>query len=653
VQVIKVLIPKIGLFPLDYHLSKEVNLSLGDLIVVPFRKSNITGIVWEITCPTSDKRLKVIDWQNDAGGAQNDNIGLVNIDLIKRAADYYLSPLGTMAKLVLPVDVLEKPIKTIVQDMPEKHALHTLSEEQNSALNIINKTTKPILLKGVTGSGKTEVYFHLIADCIKQGKQALVMLPEISLSSQIIQRFTERFGFKPAIWNSTITKATKKKLLRGILNGSVKVVIGARSSLFLPYKNLSLIVVDEEHDASYKQGEGILYNARDMSVLKGNLLEAKVILTSATPSIETLYNVRQGKYEMALLKSRFSDASMPIVEIIDMRNAELKQNTWLSEELIEGIKVATDEGNQCLLFLNRRGYAPLMLCKACGYRCGCSKCSSSMVIHKAKKRMECHHCGQIGKIHTNCPECHAPDTLVLCGPGIERIEEEARDRFPNLKIKAVCRDVSVKSEEMQELLAKMESGEIDILIGTGIITKGYHFPKLSLVGVIDADLGFVGGDLRSAEKTYQLLHQVSGRAGRDKATKGRVLLQSYFPENKVLQALAGAREEEFIEQEILSRKEAMMPPFTKMAAINITGKYPEKTLSMAKYIASRAPKSDARILGPAESLMFKLAGRYRYRILVIAEKNFNIQKYLTLWLDHCKIPSMFQVKVDIDPYSFY
>jgi primosomal protein N' (replication factor Y) len=653
VQIIKVLIPKAGLFPLDYKTSQEFNLKVGDLIIVPFRNRNITGIVWETNSPPSDKKLKIIDLTLNPADNNYKNIGLANIELIKKASSYYLASLGSIAKLVIPFDINLEVFQTKSEGFSGEHSLPNLSEEQASTLDFIKATTKPVLLKGVTGSGKTEIYFYLVAETIKKKKQSLIMLPEISLSSQIIKRFTERFGFKPVVWNSTISKARKKKIMQGILSGSTQVVIGARSSLFLPYKNLALIVVDEEHDASYKQGDGVLYNARDMAVLKANLLGTSVILVSATPSIETIYNVQQEKYSMVELRSRFSDASLPEVEIIDMRRIELEQNSWLSKPLVTAINTTLGQGNQCLLFLNRRGYAPLMLCKTCGYRCQCSKCSASMVVHKSRKLIECHHCGSVGKIYDICPECHEDNSLILCGPGVERIEEEVKRLFPDSRIKVISKDQTTKINQIQTLLNEMETGNIDILIGTQIVTKGYHFPKLSLVGVIDADLGFLGGDLKSVEKTFQLLHQVGGRAGRAKTIKGKVLLQSYFPENKALTALAQGKEEEFIEMEMLSRKEAKMPPFTKMAVINIAGKYLEKTLSIANYIVQKAPISSARILGPAEALIFKLSGRYRYRILIICERNFNIQKYISLWFTNCKIPSSFQVKIDIDPYNFY
>lgn len=652
-QIIKVLIPKAGLFPLDYKISKDINIKVGDLIIVPFRNKNITGVVWETNCSPSDKQLKIIDPTLNPPGSNYKNIGLANIELIKKASIYYLASLGSIAKLVIPFDINPQAIQTENEEFSGENLLPNLSEEQAGTLNFIKATTKPVLLKGVTGSGKTEVYFYLVAETIKKGKQSLIMLPEISLSSQIIKRFTQRFGFKPAVWNSSISKTRKKKIMQGILSGSTTVVIGTRSSLFLPYKSLALIVVDEEHDASYKQGEGILYNARDMAVLKAHLLAASVVLVSATPSIETIYNVQQEKYSIVELKSRFSDATLPKVEIIDMRNIELEQNNWLSKPLITAINTTLWQGNQCLLFLNRRGYAPLMLCKACGYRFQCSKCSASMVIHKSRKLMECHHCGSVGKIYDICPECHQENSLILCGPGIERIEEEVKRLFPDSRIKVISKDQNTKTNQVQTLLHEMEIGNIDILIGTQIVTKGYHFPKLSLVGVVDADLGFLGGDLKSVEKTFQLLHQVGGRAGREQNTKGTVLLQTYFPGNKALIALAQGKEKEFIEMEMLSRKEAQMPPFTKMAVINIAGKYPEKTFSIANYIVQKAPISSARILGPAEALIFKLSGRYRYRILIICERTFNIQKYISLWLSNCKISSSFQIKIDIDPYNFY
>lgn len=637
--------PKVGLFPLDY--ATDIDYLIGDLIIVPFKNKELTGIVWEVNCSDNGKTLKKISTPPLFPARINSSL----IDLIKKTSNYYLTDLGSIAKLVLPLDINETPIKIIKHDEAITPTLSTLSNDQVTILQQIESFIKPVLIKGVTGSGKTEVYFHKIQQQLELGKQALIMLPEIALSQQIISRFIERFGFEPAIWNSQITKAQKKRILRGIISGSVRVVIGARSSLFLPYKDLGLIVVDEEHDPSYKQGEGVLYHARDMAILRGHIEQFQVLLVSATPSIESLYNAKIDKYYLVELKSRFNAAILPTVKIIDMKQENLERNSWLSEDVIKSIKNNLANKQQTLIFLNRRGYAPLMLCKGCGHRFDCKSCSSSLVMHKSMHRLECHHCGFVAPIPKNCPECLEENTLILCGPGIERIAEEAEKHFPNSKIAIISKEQTTSPRMMQELLQQMERGDIDILIGTQIITKGYHFPKLTLVVVVDADVGFMGGDLRASERTFQLLHQVGGRAGR-MDQEGLVLLQTYCPEHKVISALANNEEELFVKEELLSREIATMPPFAKMAAITITGKNSGKTLDCARSFAANAPKSSARILGPTEAMMLKLSGRYRYKILVIAEKDFNIQKYLKLWRDHAKIPSSYQVKIDIDPHNF-
>jgi len=645
VQIIKVLLPKISLFPLDY--SSKADHHVGDLIMVPFRNREVTGIVWETGCNSSGKPLKSVCALPPFPAKINDKM----IELIKKTSHYYLADLGTVAKLVLPVDINESPIKIKEHTIEGANILPPLSDDQQVILKQIENYKKPVVIKGVTGSGKTEVYFHAIEQQLKLRKQVLIMLPEIALSMQIIARFTERFGFSPAIWNSQVTKAQKKQILRGIISGTVKVVIGARSALFLPYKELGSVVVDEEHDSSYKQGEGILYHARDMAVLKGHIEHCQVLLVSATPSIESIHNAKIGKYHLVELKDRFNAALLPTVKIVDMKQESLARNSWLSEEVIKAMQDNIQNNQQTLIFLNRRGYAPLMLCRACGYRFNCKSCSASMVMHKSTNRLECHHCGSISPIHKFCLECQEEDTLIFCGPGIERIAEEVSQRFSGSRISVISKEQAASPDEMQNLLYKMEKGDIDILIGTQIITKGYHFPKLTLVVVIDADIGFMGGDLRASERTFQLLQQVGGRAGRvDK--KGLVLLQTYCPEHKVIEALASGREDAFIKEEMESRNAAIMPPFAKMAAITITGKNAEKTLLEAKKFVSLAPKSSARILGPAEAMMLKLSGRYRYKILVIAEKEFNLQKYLKLWKEHSYIPSTYQLKIDIDPHNF-
>lgn len=648
-KTLKILLPKNALFPLDYQLDSLEHCQPGQLLLTPFRNKEVTGIVWDPDpdLPLPTKKLKQIE-SLTLFKAQIDPRMLL---FIQKVSDYYLAELGTIAKLVLPVEINEKPIITQKQDIPDTFNLPTLSLEQNECLQAALQTKKPTVIKGVTGSGKTEVYFHAVAKAIQDNKQALIMLPEIALSSQIIRRFEERFGFPAAIWNSKVTKAQKKRTLRGIISGDIKVVIGARSSLFLPYHDIGLIVIDEEHDASYKQNEGVTYNARDMAVLKGHLFDFKVLLVSATPSIETIQNAKIGKYEMTELSSRFSDAHMPEVQIIDMRGENLAHNSWLSSKLVRLIRETVSKGEQALLFLNRRGYAPLMVCSGCGHRFDCKSCSASMVVHKSAKKMECHHCGSSMPLASICPKCEETDTLRLYGPGVERIAEEVNLLFPDKKIAVLSKDQTSKIGEMEEILEQMSAGQIDILIGTQIVSKGHHFPNLTLVGIIDADIGFLGGDLRAGERTYQLLHQVGGRAGREDK-KGKVVIQTYSPENRVLTALANGSEAEYIETEIENRQSAHMPPFSKIAQILLTGKNANNVLWMAKKLAYTAPRSEATILGPVEALMSKLSGKYRYRMLVIAPKNFNIQKYIKVWLSGVKIPSSCQIKIDIDPQNF-
>jgi len=647
-QIIRVLLPKLKLFPLDYSLPPEISVEVGDLVLVTFRNKEITGIVWDIDVVSDKPNLK-----NVISKLSNDyKLNLNLVSLISKTSRYYLSDLGTIAKLTLPLEISEKPFKVKHQPLPTHFNLAPLSEYQNDILKQLQNISKPAVLKGVTGSGKTEIYFHLLESYLTLGKQILIMLPEIALSQQIIKRFTERFGFEPVIWNSSVTKAQKKMILRGILTGEVKAVIGARSSLFLPYKDLGLIVIDEEHDTSYKQDDGILYNARDMAVLRASIDNIKIILCSATPSFETIHNCHIEKYQLVKLESRYKSATMPDIEIIDMRQEKLTSGSWLSQRALTAIKQTLDSGAQVLLFLNRRGYCPLVLCRKCGYRYTCPHCSAWLILHKTPKRLECHHCGFQTKVQDTCPDCSSEHTLTPCGPGIERIEEEILRHFPDNKVALLSKDQLTTLKKGQELLVKMEQHEIDILIGTQIVTKGYHFPDLTLVIVVDADLGLIGDDLRSRERTYQLLHQVGGRAGRE-SRKGYVLLQTYYPDNVVLSSLKNNEEAKFIDHELRSRKASNMPPFGKMASIIIIDKNESKAQVTAKSLVAAAPQSNVKILGPARSIMSKLSGKYRYRIIVTADKKFNLQTYLIDWLSKVNIPSSIQIKIDIDPQSFY
>ncbi|MDR0329779.1 MAG: primosomal protein N', partial [Rickettsia sp.] len=599
-QVAKILLPLAKLFPLDYLIPNGLKLAIGDLVVVPFRNKELTGIVWQLDTEVSERTIKIKSIKKKVSLEFRFNQEI--LDLIKWVANYYMTSLGSVAKLALPIDIAQQPIKIKHQELNKDFILPTLSVEQQEALSLLSQSDKPSIIKGVTGSGKTEIYFHLLADYLKQGNQILIMLPEIALSQQIINRFIARFGFQPVIWNSAVTKAQKKMILRGLLNNEIKVIIGARSSLFLPYSNLGLIIIDEEHDSSYKQDDGILYNARDVAVLRGSLSKIKVVLCSATPSIETLYNVSTNKYQLIELSNRYQEATLPKIQIIDMKKEKLSKNSYLSKELIAliGKKLASKE--QVLLFLNRRGYAPLMLCKLCGYRFTCNSCSAWLVVHKSSKKLECHHCGYQSRIHIFCPDCREENSLTVCGPGIERIEEETRHLFPDSKIAVISKDYAQKPEKIRELLYKMEHSEVDILIGTQMITKGYHFPNLTLVGVVDADLGAIGGgDLRSSERNYQLLHQVGGRAGREDK-KGLVLMQTYYPDNAIFSYIKNGGDQ-FLQYELKTRQAENMPPFTKMASIILSGKNEHKVLEISKTLVAIAPKSSARILGPSSALM--------------------------------------------------
>lgn len=638
----KILLPKLKL-PLLYYRS-AIEYPIGALVQVPLRSEIVTGVIWELSNDRLDIELKNIIEKPIFPCRISANL----INFMKRASDYYLADLSSIAKLVLPVDINESPIKTTAQEISLDANLAQLSGEQSDCLEIIQSTQKPILIKGVTGSGKTEVYFHAIMQQLQQGKQALLMLPEIALSQQIIARFSQRFGFTPVIWNSSVSTANKKRILRGLITGDVKIIIGARSALFLPYKDLGIIVVDEEHDPSYKQNDGVLYNARDMSVLKGHIENCKVLLISATPSIESINNAMLGKYQLVELKSRHNEALLPEIEIIDMRQERLFASQWLSQKALDAIKKNIAKQEQVMIFLNRRGYAPLMLCRCCGHKVQCQECSVAMVVHKSQNQLQCHHCGLTKSIYQNCPECEKGDNIIFYGPGIERIEEELKSYFPDSRIATLSRDQNLSDKGGQELLGDMEQGKIDIMIGTQVITKGYHFAHLTLVIIIDADSGFMGSDLRAGERSFQLLHQVGGRAGRE-SKKGTVMLQTYMPQSRLIEAIRSGREKEYIDYEIEVRQKHNMPPFSRVASIMITGSNEANTQAIAKQFAAKAPKSDVKVMGPAEAMIYKIAGKYRYKILVIADKKMNLQKYLTHWLKSYKIPASYQVKIDIDP----
>jgi primosomal protein N' (replication factor Y) (superfamily II helicase) len=508
------------------------------------------------------------------------------------------------------------------------------------------------VVDGVTGAGKTEVYFEAIAEALRQGRQVLVLLPEIALTAHWLERFAERFGAMPQQWHSELTQTQRRRTWRAIADGTAQVVVGARSALFLPYRDLGLIIVDEEHDGSFKQQDGIAYHARDMAVVRANLEKIPILLVSATPSLETVVNVEEGRYQLVHLPSRHGAAGLPDITVVDMRKDAPPRQCWLSPPLRAALEQTLADGEQALLFLNRRGYAPLTLCRNCGHRVECPNCTAWLVEHRLARRLECHHCGYLAPYPESCPECGAEDSLVACGPGVERLAEEVHALFPEARLASLTSDVVRGPAMIEALIGRMRKHEIDILIGTQIVAKGHHFPNLTLVGVIDADLGLTGGDLRAAERTYQLLHQVAGRAGRD-SKPGRVLLQTYNPDHPVITALAAGARDRFVAEEADQRHAGGWPPFGRLAALVLSGPDEAALDAYVRQLAQAAPRYDqVRVLGPAPAPLARLRKRHRRRFLVKTPRGVSVQRVLSEWLERVRAPSSIRVQVDIDPYSF-
>lgn len=528
------------------------------------------------------------------------------------------------------------------QDMAARH----LSE------NVRERRYAVSLLDGVTGAGKTEVYFEAVAEAIKQDKQVLILMPEIALSNAFIERFKNRFGCKPALWHSSLSAGQRKTTWRGVADGQTKVVVGARSALFLPYADLGLIIIDEEHDPAYKQEDNVIYHARDMAVLRAYLGHIPAVLVSATPSLETMANIWAEKYELLHLPDRHGGAQMPDIHLIDMKEDKPERQHFISPTLRQALQDNIERGEQSLLFLNRRGYAPLTLCRACGHRMNCPRCTAWLVEHRGAKRLHCHHCGYAMPTPKKCPECEESDSLAACGPGVERIKEEVAYYFPDAKTIVLASDTAQSHEELSQILKDIRDHKYDIVIGTQIIAKGHHFPMLTLVGIVDADLGLQGGDLRAAERSFQLLHQVAGRAGREDLP-GHVYLQTWIPQNKVMQALASHERDLFLDVESHEREAAHMPPYSRLVGIIVSGKDEQLVMETAKQLAKTAPQGeDIQTLGPAEAPIYRLRGNYRRRFLIRAAKQIDVQKAVESWMAQIKIPSTVRVYIDIDPQSF-
>ncbi len=554
----------------------------------------------------------------------------------------------------------QSPRDTAFPRLDPSHGGKTLTEDQAAGAETLRAGQRAgayqtVLLKGVTGSGKTEVYLEAVAEALRQGRQALVLLPEIALTAEFLTRVEARFGARPAEWHSGVTLTERRRVWKMVAEGQAQMVIGARSALFLPFRSLGLIVVDEEHDTSYKQEDGVLYNARDMAVLRASMLDAQVVLASATPSLESWANAEAGKYDKLVLSSRFGAAVMPQMRAIDMRGEDLPGARWISPTLAQAVTQRLEAGEQAMLFLNRRGYAPVTLCRACGQQVGCDHCDARMVEHRFLKRLICHQCGESKPVPTKCPSCGVEDKLAAVGPGVERMAEEAAALFPEARIAVLSSDLFGTARELKAQIEAIAQGAADIIIGTQLVAKGHNFPALTLVGVIDADLGLQGSDLRAAERTFQLMRQVAGRAGRAERP-GEALLQSFQPEHPVIRAILGGDEEAFWAAELDERRAAGMPPFGRLAGVILSSTDVQQVFDLGNHLARQdgaLRAVGAQVYGPAPAPIARVRGRHRVRLLVKAPKGAPLQPALSDWAGQVRLKGDLRMAIDIDPQSFF
>ncbi|MDC7789303.1 primosomal protein N' [Rhodoplanes sp. TEM] len=558
---------------------------------------------------------------------------------------------GTLATLVLPPE-------PIARAPDPGFAPPDLSPEQATAAAALrdavrDKAFTTFLLDGVTGSGKTEVYFEGVAEAIRQHRQVLILMPEIALTAQALDRFSARFGVRPAEWHSEIAPRRRARTWQGVAEGEVQVVAGARSALFLPFADLGLIVVDEEHDPAYKQEDGVRYHARDMAVVRAHVGKLPIVLASATPSVETEVNARKGRYRRLALPQRFGGQALPHVEAIDLSREGPPRGRWIAPRLAEAVKEAIERKQQALLFLNRRGYAPLTLCRACGYRFACPQCDAWLVDHRFKRQLVCHHCGFSTPHPAACPNCDAVDSFAACGPGVERLEEEVATLFPGARVLVMSSDLLTSVEKLREELTEIQQGRVDVIIGTQLVAKGHHFPRLNLVGIVDADLGLANGDPRAAERTFQLLSQVAGRAGREEG-QGYGLVQTHQPEHPVMRALIAGDREAFYASEIDIRERLAYPPFGRLASLIVSGSDRAAVETHARKLTALAPREErVRVLGPAEAPVSLLRGRHRFRLLIKSPRAFDLSGWMRDWLAAApKTTGDLKREIDIDPTSF-
>jgi len=709
---VSVLLPYPFAGPFDYGLVEGLQLVPGDLVLVPLNKSVSVGVVWAEAegvfgqalrpvierldiAPMTESLRKLIDWVAYYYMARLGSVLAMALRIDLRAAPaerlVYRAVPGFAGKLTVQ---RQKPLSCLgdrllsAGDLARAAGVGPGVVKSLAAIGAIAPVAAPLfiypdpdhpgpqlsaaqldaglalrdlvtgrafsvtLLQGVTGSGKTETYFEAIAQCLREGRQALVLLPEIALSSQWLARFARRFGVEPAVWHSDLGPARRRDTWHAVAKGEAPVLVGARSALFLPFPDLGLIVVDEEHETSFKQEDGVTYHARDAAVVRARLSAAPIVLVSATPSLETVTNVAWGRYRQLDLPDRHGGASLPAIAAVDLREFPPERGMFLSQPVIDAIHATLARGEQAMLFLNRRGYAPLTLCRHCGHRMQCKYCTAWLVEHRGRRSLICHHCGHTAPRPSRCPACDAEDSLAAIGPGVERIAEEAESLFPAARRLVMASDMISSAHEAARAVAAIESRQIDLIIGTQMVAKGWHFPHLTLVVVVDADLGLAGGDLRAGERTLQLLHQVAGRAGRAEAP-GQALLQTYNPDHPVMQALIAGDFANFMTCEAAVRRPGHWPPFGRLAAIIVSSEHERDADQIAGALARAAPRgAGIDVLGPAPAPLALLRGRHRRRLLLKTTRDIAVQKLLRDWLADVPVPHSARVDIDIDPVSF-
>ena len=662
-KIINVLLPLPFNQTFQYLCNEDEKVELGSFVSVPFKNKIVTGCIWENKSKLK-KRLPKKKIRNIEKKLNFSPLNKNNRDFIVWVSDYTMNNLGATLKLCLSMKqifVKKKKIEEIKEQFLNLSSdKPLLTKEQLNAKKYIfnkinNKKFSTVVIDGVAGSGKTEVYFEAINKCLIERKQVLVLLPEISMTTQWFDRFKKRFKTNPLLWHSDIKLSEKIKIWNSINNGKVNIIVGARSALFLPFKSLGLIIIDEEHDQSFKQEEGTIYNARDMAVARAKISNIPIILCSATLSIETKLNILDKKYEVVKLKERYGEAGLPEVKIIDLAEVPPEKGMWLSEEVHNELKKTIESGNQALFFLNRRGFAPYIFCNSCYKKILCPNCDVGLVYHKKIDNLICHHCGYKSLLENNkknCKESEKKCDLFLYGPGVEKIYEEIKNKNKNLNIEILTSDVMQKKGKGENILRRFERQEINVIIGTQILAKGHHFPKLTLVVIVDADFGFIGGDLRAAEKTFQLLTQVSGRSGRSKLP-GRVLIQSTMADNTILKNIKKFDLNSFFLEEINIRKESGLPPFKKLCSVTLVSKNEKKLNDFCRKMkVNIEPSNDFEVLGPAPPFISYLRGKHRKRFIVRCSRGKNIQKFVKNWLKKFQTPFDLKIFIDIDPYNF-